>query len=207
MKTEKLINNLSMELSPVKRNYPTFVTFLFWVFLTSLSLFFFIWSKSNSFEFINIPKYFYELIPVSCTFLLSGILAIHLSVPGNRIKLKVLFLPIICLLLWIILISLRHSSGNSNIILNEYHSCSRDILIMSIPSFSILLFIINKRMPIYKNWTGLFLLAASSSASAFGISFLCPNDIPNHLLIFHVLPVLALSLLGIILSNLIFIDR
>lgn len=171
-------------------------------------MFIFIMSRSNSFKLIYKPTYYYELILLILTFLFSGFFAIYLSVPGNKIKYKLYYLPILSLLFWALLISLRFLFNNFlHPLLFEYHSCIKDILLMSIPSASILIFILNKRLPLKKKFTGLLLLSAASSSGALGISFLCPNEMPIHLLSLHVLPVLALSLLGIILSNLIFIDR
>lgn len=208
MKTEDLIEKLSANVSPVNRNYPVFQAYIGWLIFAISFVMFFIWNRSESFQYIYFPTYWHELIPVSLSVLISSFFAIHLSVPGNRIKKNLKLLTTVLFIAWSFFIGARFFIHNFDSAQNlfKYHSCFRDILLMSFPLSVVLIFIVNKRNPFQKKWTGFWIVAASSSASGIGVSFLCPNEAPSHLLSIHAMPVLLLGIIGIILGSLIFRD-
>ncbi len=206
MKTENLIKELSSNLSPVKRIYPAYITFTIWILFSFSFLLFFIWSRSDNFQNLYIPQYLYELIPIILCILLSAFAAIYYSIPGNRVKKNLNYLTVLFLLVWVLLLGLRYSVNSQTSIdkIFHYHSCFKDIFLMSLPTSVVLIYIMNRRFPIQKQWTGFWILAASASASVTGVAFLCPNEMPSHLLVVHAIPILALSLLGIILGSFLF---
>ncbi len=206
MKTENLINELSSNLSPVKRIYPVYITFIGWILFSFSFLLFFIWNRSDNFQNIYIPQYLYELIPIILCVFLSAFAAIYYSIPGNRVKRNLNYLTVLFLLIWVLLLGLRYSFGitTSNDKIFKYHDCYKDIILMSLPSCTVLMYIVNRRMPFQKKWTGFWILAASASASVISVAFLCPNEMPSHLFVVHAIPILALSLLGIILGSFLF---
>jgi hypothetical protein len=206
MKTENLIKELSSNLSPVKRIYPVYITFIIWILFSFCFLVFFIWSRSNNFQNLYIPQYLYELIPIILCVFLSAFAAMYYSIPGNRVKKNFNYITVSLLFIWILLLVLRYSFNSQTSMdkIFNYHSCFKDIFLMSLPSGAVLIYIINRRMPIQKRWTGFWILSASSSTSAVSVAFLCSNEIPSHILVVHALPVFVMSLFGIILGSFLF---
>jgi hypothetical protein len=202
MKTEDLIQKLSSNLSPVKRIFPLHIIYSAWILFSFLISIIFIASRTENFKFTHIPQYYYDLIPISLVMFSSAFAAIHFSIPGNRIKKSFFYLPISLLLAWTILVSARYNEGikflHSEL---TYHSCAKDIFLISLPSASVLFYIINKRVPVLKKWIGFWILSSSGSAAAMTVAFLCPNEASSHLLVVHFVPVFLLCLIGVILGE------
>lgn len=206
MKTENLIKHLSSNLSPVKRIYPVYNIFTIWILFSFSFLVFFIWNRSDNFQNLFIPQYLYELIPIILSVIFSAFAAMYFSIPGNRVKRNFNYITVSLLFIWILLLGLRYSFGSaiSNDKIFKYHDCYKDIILMSLPSCAVLMYIINRRLPIQKKWTGFWILSASASSSAVSVAFLCSNEMPSHLLVVHAIPVFVMSLFGIILGSILF---
>ena len=50
--------------------------------------------------------------------------------------------------------------------------------------------------PVWRGWAGYAMVLAVGSFAALGMRFICPNDSPGHLLVWHFLPVIILALIG-----------
>lgn len=209
MKREKFIQSLATHVPPVKRIYPVWITFLLWILFSFLTTLLFVWNRSGNFVFLHIPKYLYELSFIFFVFASSAFIAIYTSIPGNRIRDKYLLVPILFLLTWVISILLRFFINNPSSTSSDfsYHNCTKDILLMSLPPATVLIYIINRRLPMRKNWIGFWIITASASISALGVAFLCANEFPKHLLFAHTIPVILVGLFGIFLGRLIFKEK
>ncbi|MBK8396597.1 MAG: DUF1109 family protein [Leptospiraceae bacterium] len=206
MKTGKLIQELSSQLTPVKRIYPVWISFIFWIGFSFIATSLFVWNRSGNFTNIHIPVYLHELIFILLVILSSAYIALYTSIPGNRIRNKYQLAPVLFFILWAGSILVRSFISNKYFILPNfsYHYCAKDIILMSLPSTSVFVFLINRRFTTNKYKMGFFVLAASACVSAIGVAFLCPNETSYHLFWIHFLPVLTLSLFGIVLSSMFF---
>jgi hypothetical protein len=206
LKTEDLIYKLISNLQPVKRILPVSVTFVGWILFSLFSISLYVWSRSENFKFIHTPEYFHELLPIILSIFTSAFMAIYLSVPGNRMRKFFHYLPILFLLIWFFSLIIRQFTvlTADSEVLYKYHDCTKDFLFMNIPSAVVLIYIINKRIPILKHWIGFWILTASAAASVVGVAFLCPNEAPSHLLVIHFLPMIAISLSGILIGAFLF---
>lgn len=197
MNTEKLIQKLSKEVVPINRVYPVGIIFSFWIICSLLFLIFFIWSNSFGFNNFHFSNRSYELIPIILLILYTGYLAIHLSIPGNKLKKFSYLIPSCLFCIWLILIYMKDFLQLNELKLKyEYHGCIKDLFWMTAPPLTILLFIINRRIPIKKELIGYLLFTASICVSALGIALLCPNESISHLINIHFLPVFTISLFG-----------
>ncbi|HMX35559.1 MAG TPA: NrsF family protein, partial [Leptospiraceae bacterium] len=126
------------------------------------------------------------------------------SIPGNRLRPIFLSIPFFLFLIWFLLIYSKYLLSPESPKLDfEFHGCIQDLLWMTIPSFIILFYIINKRIPINKTWIGYLLLTASSSIGAIGVLLLCPDETFYHLVKVHFSPIFTLSLSGFLIGKII----
>lgn len=209
MKREKLIQSLTSHLMPVKRIFPSWIIFLIWTLFTSVTVLLFVWNRSENFASLYIPEYKYDLVFAFLIFISSGFVAIYTSIPGNKVKGKFLFTPISLLSFWVFATLIRFFL-NTEVSVSpnfSYHYCTKDILLMSVPSASVLIYIINRRLPLKKNWIGFWAITASSSMGVIGVSFLCSNELPTHTLLVHLFPVILIGLIGSFLGKLLFREK
>ncbi len=209
MKREKLIQSITSHLIPVKRIFPSWIIFLIWALFASVTVLIFVWNRSENFSFLYIPEYKFDLVFAFLTVISCGFVAIYTSIPGNKVKGKFLFTPVTLFSFWVFTILIRfflnmEASVSTNF---SYHYCTKDILLMSVPSASVLIYIINRRLPLKKNWIGFWVVTASSSMSIIGVSFLCSNELPTHTLSVHILPVILVGLMGTFLGKLLFREK
>ena len=74
--------------------------------------------------------------------------------------------------------------------------CSFTVMFLAIVPALLLAWRLRTTAPTEPRKAGLWAGLAAGAAGAFGLAFCCPSENPVHLLIWHGLPVLALSLLG-----------
>ena len=55
--------------------------------------------------------------------------------------------------------------------------------------------------PVWRGWAGYAMVLSVGSFAAVCMRFICPNDSPSHLLVWHFLPVIILALVGVPLGQ------
>jgi hypothetical protein len=80
-------------------------------------------------------------------------------------------------------------------------SCGRFMLIMGFFSTAWMMQVIRKAAPARLFETGAWAAATSGAVGAFCMRFVCPYENPAHILVWHLAPILALSMLGAIVGQ------
>jgi hypothetical protein len=80
-------------------------------------------------------------------------------------------------------------------------SCGRFMLIMGFFSTAWMMIVIRKAAPARLIETGAWAAATSGAVGAFCMSFVCPHENPMHILVWHLVPILALSVVGAIVGQ------
>jgi hypothetical protein len=97
------------------------------------------------------------------------------------------------------------SAGGGNEFSTEFvasrGSCGRFMLIMGFFSTAWMLHVIRKAAPSQLFETGAWAAATSGAVGAFCMSFVCPYENPAHIFVWHLTPILLLSVLGAIVGQ------
>jgi len=208
MKTNDLISNLSKNLKPVQPIASTPKNFVFISIFSLLSIFLYVYIKSSMLKYIHIPEFIYEDAIIVFNLLLTLFLLLKESTPGFLIKRKFYFIPIVLQIVWLFSLLMRFilQKDISKELEFVYHDCITDTVFMSLASILLIMVIVNRRIPFRKELISFWIFLVCSSASAVGVSILCPDERSSHLFIFHFLPVLGVSILGIFFGKYIIKD-
>ncbi len=202
MKTEHLIEKLIQTNRPVKRLTTPVLSFLKWAFVSMLcmgvgvSLFGLI-SDLESVVFQN--GFTFQFLCSLMLALMSALSAFILSVPDEE-KTWVNILPLATLALW--LLSISQSFYFNEIIKGGIGvNCVRDIVVLSIVPAALLFAMLRRAAPLNKGKVGTFAALSVASLGALGTQFICHNDDPLHLILWHYLPVLFIGFSGFFLGK------
>jgi hypothetical protein len=83
-------------------------------------------------------------------------------------------------------------------------NCFRNILILAVPTGALLYLMLKKGAPLRSGTVGLLAALGAASFANFGTQLICQNDSPLHMLVWHMLPVLALAGVGAIIGTFLF---
>lgn len=202
MKTENLINALVNHAKPVKRLSSPPVRFLRWLIAVMFCLgagilLFGLRPDLHSVAFA--PSFSFQALFVFGLALLSALSAFLLSVPDKK-NLWLDTLPIVTgvalagTLLWGIFGSDSTHAGLG-------FTCIRDIVVLGLLPGALLFFMLMQAAPLRLGKVGFFAMLSVGALGAFGTQFICKNDDPLHILLWHYLPVLVLGAVGIMLGN------
>jgi hypothetical protein len=141
----------------------------------------------------------------SCGMLVAGMLAAFaaftLSVPDTKIRLHVYAMTGIATGIWVALILGQLTAGPLSLSVFGERNCLTDLVLLAIAPCAGALFMATRSAPVWRGWAGYSLMLSIGSFAALGMRFLCPNEEPAHLLVWHFLPVLGLALFGILLGE------
>lgn len=202
MKTENLIQELIHELKPVKRINSTskrlihFVAIATFCFLGALSIF---GIREDIREAISNPAFFFQAIILFILAVLSALSALILSVPGEERSSRVRWIPILVFFLWggTLVWLLTENQGSVGHGLN----CIRDIVVFGAVPGIVLMIMVRKAAALTAGWNGALLLMSVAALGALGAQFVCHNDSPSHLLLWHLIPVAMAGLIGVFLGK------
>jgi hypothetical protein len=131
--------------------------------------------------------------------------AFVLSVPGASLNRAARVIPPIAAIAWGILLWLRMSAiGDpfAEIVATPRHpACVLFILTISALPGIWLFDMLRRAAPLEARWTGVFAALAALGCGALGTQFVCPIDAPGHQLLWHFVPVIVLTSLGLALAT------
>lgn len=208
MKSEELISNLSKNLKPVRPIHSSNKSFIIIMIFSLLSVFLYVYIKSSMLKYIHIPEFIYEDGIIIFNLALTLFLLLRESMPGKLVKKKYYYLPLLLQIIWLISLFIRFflEKDTGKELEYVYHDCITDTIFMSFASILLIILIVNRRIPFRKELLGFWIFLVCSSASAIGVSILCPDEGSTHLFIFHFLPVVGMSLIGNFLGKFIIKD-
>lgn len=194
MKTDELIKRLAQAGPPTSVNRSYVSRFLSWMAGAVLCTFVGVATfgfRPDLHERALIGSFLFQGGVLLTASVLSALAAFAFSVPGEGKPSRV-WLALTSLFLWIafLFVSL-FTSGN--FIAGAGYSCIRDIVVLGlIPGFSLFL-MIRAAAPLKPSLTGILGALAVSGLGALGTQFICKNDNPLHIILWHFLPIVVLA--------------
>lgn len=152
------------------------------------------------------PVYLIQGFAMLAAGVLAGFATFRLSVPDTKIRLPVVAALAVSSGIWLILIG-------SELLQSEWTMPERSetclvglTLAMAVPLVIGVVMVMHSA-PVWRGWAGYALLLSVGSLAALAMRFICPNDSPAHLLVWHFLPVLILSLIGVPLGKILLKEK
>ena len=213
MDTSKLIDSLTQDLQPV-RPLQAPVTRAIIMSFTALilivgMLLFLGGPRADWAAVFKTPIFMIGDILMLVAGFISAIAAFTLSVPDTKIRKPVIVLLCAATVIWVGICLYALSSITLPAIqaeiadIGKSSACLKALIFMSAVPLAISFFLALRAAPVWRGWTGYALTLSMASFGAFGMRFFCPSDSYAHLLLWHFLPVVALSVLGGLLGRII----
>lgn len=203
MKTESLIHELSSKVSPVRPLAHPITRCVYWIFLVvpfvAIGTYLIGWRKDVADVFFNF-SFLSQVIVLWFLFLAASSSAFFLSVPDTRRK-RFIFFPGIILVSWLLVFIILLVSG-SGAHVGFGLKCLRNIVLLSLPPIGLSIYLLVRAFPSGNNTSFLFSFLGASALACLATRFICPNDDLLHFFIWHCLPVIALSGIGILFGKL-----
>lgn len=204
MKTNELIQNLSKSNTPVKVvrfNYLDLLKVFGVGILCIGSMVSILGLRTDISDKTVSVSFIFESLILLTLGILSSASAFTLSIPGNETR-KTLMLPLVTLALWLALTAYSFIMYGASIFFIGFgFSCALDVFLISLPPASVLFFLIRKAAPLKRERVGFLVLLAGASYGAFGVGLTCVDDSPIHILIWHLIPSLAIAGAGIFIGK------
>ncbi len=195
---EQTIQSLSQDLKPMKPLRIPAVRVLQWVFsaifclIAGIALF----GVRPDFETaVAQPGFWAQASILIALSLTAAFTAIALSVPGYRFASRGRMVSMALASLWALLLVLLgigvdwgHAGGGI--------TCIRDTLVLGALPAAVLFVLIRSGANLLPSWTALLTGIAVSALGALGTQFICKNDSPVHVLIWHFLPMVLIAILS-----------
>lgn len=140
---------------------------------------------------------------------LAAVAAFILAVPDTKIRRPVVLLLGLATLAWAGICLKAAAAVTLQDIHAEFHeiaesaACVKALVFMSAIPLAASFFMALRAAPVWRGWAGYALTLSMASFGAFGMRFFCPSDAPSHLMLWHFLPVVILSVFGGLLGRVI----
>ena len=199
-----LIDQLSSHLKAVKPLTSVKQAALAWIMgstVSGLILFAaFLRFRSNWDTASRAPSFWLSLICLFITLCGYSIAAIRSGLPGQLLKRAPQWLGSCALIFFFLnLIAEFLTDSSYGSILSEGGDpqsgirCALKVLFLAALPASLLIIRLRRTAPIHPRRSGLWIGLAAGAFGALGLAFCCPSENPVHLLLWHGLPILALS--------------
>ncbi len=204
MNSEQLIQDLVRDARPVRRLAPVGVRWLLWVIVVALSVSLIpdilLGVRPDLAQVFHRGCSSLQVCLLTLAAIVSGWAVIALGVPGRAQNPLSRWMPVAALFAWILVIVVSGlASGMGRCGFSP--GCFGSIALVGALPAAFLYFVCRRSAPLRPVWTGVLLMGAAAAAGALGTQFSCSNESPLHLLVWHVLPVIALGATGIILGR------
>jgi hypothetical protein len=146
------------------------------------------------------PEFQVKSVLLLVTAISAAVGALLVSVPGAERSAAVRWLPVAvvtALLLWIGgELWAAAAAGTVNWGIGAAWGCVAQILAVGLVPGAVLFVMVRRAAPLRGVWAGLLALVAMGAVGALGTSAICPSDRSMHVLVWHVLPLLAVGAVG-----------
>jgi hypothetical protein len=154
--------------------------------------------------YLRTPRFIVAAIFTSLLALTAAGIAFMLSVPGALQSRIARVVPLIAVIAWAALIWMRMTAiGDpiAEIVATPRHpGCVALILIVGALPGIWLFDMLRRAAPLETRWTGMFAALGALAFGALGTQFICPIDAPGHQLLWHFVPVIVLTFVGLALG-------
>ena len=205
--TAALIEKLGKDLKPVTPLRPPFVRAASLSIFALVAVFAAIFAFTHGFRkdladmLMHHAGYLLQTVSIFAAGVISALAACYLSVPDTKIRPRVYAMMGISTAVWLFLIlsQMVMAMGTESDVGPE--NCLTDLSLLMVSPLAAVIFMVTRGAPVWRGWAGYSMVLAVGSFAALGMRFICPNDSPAHLLVWHFLPVLVFALVGIILGK------
>lgn len=205
--TDELIHELSTDLKPVQvisspmRRWLSVMSVFLMVFGVAIVLLEFVAKKGMSHQNFTSSAYWVELLTILLLTLLASFSSLQSSIPGRSFK-NGSRLATLLLILWLGFVALRwvlepHSGGAQ---LHATLFCPISTFALGVALAFVLIREVSKGGMLNKKWTFATLWLSAGVLGSLIPHLFCSVRSEEHLLVFHILPVLALVLVGTFIS-------
>lgn len=203
MQTDDLIRELAADARPVRRLAPWLRRTLLWLVVSALTAVAVVVSTGTRRDFGDViwtGPYAFEALLLIVTALSAAAGAFILSVPGAERSKLVRWLPIVAgagAMLWVagelaVVLAAGEQTGRIG---PAWWCVQRTLVIGVLPGF-LLFAMIGRAAPLRAAWAGLLVLLSTSAIGVLGTNIMCGVDRPVHLLLWHVGPMVGLTVVG-----------
>ena len=206
--TDDLIKSLSENLEPTKPIYSVkscgLLASAFLLFIVVLMGY--IGTNDAVLTRLLNPMFILEMLILAVSASMAMMAAFRLSVPDTKIRpLTVAFLLLPTIVL-IALHSFNYLETSSTSLIEEMHNhdlflheITNLLLMISLPT-ALLFYVIGRAAPTFRLWTGYAIVLSTACFAAIALRMFCGMDDGAHLIIYHYLPVLGVSGLGVFIG-------
>lgn len=207
MTTEQLIANLAKQ-GPNKK-FPSPVRILgIWAALVAIYSVAIVVAtplRADLFQRLTHPGFVMELIVAILMIGTSALSASYLALPDGNQKHHIRWLPVIPVLLLIVGlvygVTTHPSSALVNCVSKDHLACSIKVIVWSIAPTVMIFFTLQKAAPTRFYWAGGMAGLSSGSISYLLLVLIEKNNSAIHFLIFHFLPVVAVTVLAMMIGK------
>lgn len=148
------------------------------------------------------PLYIVELVFMSLAALSAASAAVCLSRPDCCQMPWIKYVPFVFLSLWaaVAFLGFKNLSGSEIVHMAALcqFDCTWHILLFSLPPGIALFLLIRKGAPLQLCWAGIMAALSVTAFAYAGMRLVEMNDNPAHLLVWHALPVMIISIVGML---------
>lgn len=202
MNTERLIEKIIADNTPVRQTPAPTTSLVLWIMTATLSVgagvalmgvrenIHLIWSEGRN--VVQLVLTFFMAV-------VSAASAIYLSIPGGE-KRHLSWLPFVSMALWVFVLAVSlflDGEGQPH----TGFSCVANIVLLGVLPGVALFAVIRRGFTLDSGRTGLIMLLGIAASGVTGIQFLCSDDHPLHAILWHFLPVVGLGILGVYIGR------
>lgn len=205
MDTKQLIENLSSDCPPVHVLKPPLYRFMGWIIFLALYYagLLFAFGGISGFQMLLTPGFILEFLGLLLLLLIAGFAAFCMSIPGSRLN-RWAYGLLIPLYLWFGYHGLgyiRDIRADSSSMLDTHLFCGKFILFSSIVPAVLLGIMIRKGFAVRYRFVGFLVGLVPAVFAAFYLHSQCKLYAHNHVMLWHVLPVVLIAFLGMFLGK------
>jgi hypothetical protein len=209
-KTESLIVDLAADLAPVSVLPSVGARFARWLIGATIAAG--LWVavfgvRADALGALSAPPVFMPLVLALIASIGAGVAAIRLSVPGVNASWWGRWTPVaVLVVLAAVLVGLARAAGGAvSVIVREplHAACVLRVIAIGIIPAALLARSVWRGFPLHRMAATALALLGGCGLAAAAVQLVCPIDRPAHLLLSHVMPVIALVTLGALTAKLI----
>ncbi len=203
MKNQDLINNLTMDLRPVKvfklkwQHYATCLAVGLFTTLAGLAI---SGVRFDLLETMKSAQFIIESLILIVLALASTAIALRLSIPHKQSQ-KTKYFVLTTLGVWFLVLLFFLLRSNAPMA-GWGFTCLSQVLLGSVFPAAVIFFIANQAAPLSRALTGWVVLTSGTAFGALVAHFSCSMSNPLHLLVWHALPVVVIGVLGVFIGKL-----
>lgn len=197
--TNDLIGKLSEGLAPVKRIAPAWLRATVFSVLTiavvmgAIALF----TEGLRPDWtVMLSAHLCQSAGIFMAGVLAAVAAAILSVPDTRMRPHVWGMLGLASGIWLVVIVEQLQQGWPGLSAVGERNCLTDLVLLGVLPVAAAFFMATRAAPVWRGWAGYAMTLSACSFAALGMRFICANEEPAHLLVWHFLPVFVLALFG-----------